>query len=127
MSTKQQYNTGVRCGNWFEDSKGAELAKFSMSQRPRMEVSENRTQYVNRFSQLEPSAPVPAGLDAIPGRLVFAHGPNIIDERLPPGEEGERTHTRTAMMMQRRGRCFTPHTRSSSEAGTALQLPTHPG
>lgn len=85
MSTKQQYNTGVRCGNWFEDLKGADLAKHSMAARPRMEVSETSTQYRNRFDQRSESAPALAGVDAIPGRLVFAHGPNIIDERLPPG------------------------------------------
>lgn len=85
MTSKQAYNTGVRIGNWFEDLKGADLAKYSMQQQVHTENSEHRARYQDRFSQRQESTPALAGVDAIPGRLVFAHGPNIIDGRLPPG------------------------------------------
>jgi hypothetical protein len=83
MATKNSYNTGVKVGNWVEDSAGSRLAKVAMLAHPKLETTETRSQYLNRYAELRPSKPAGIATDVLSGHLVMAHGPNIIDQTLP--------------------------------------------
>lgn len=83
--SKNSYATGVRIGNWAEDARGASLAQAAIHAHPVLGVSEATARFQDRSADFQPSRPPVSGVDAIPGRLVFAHGPNIArDTETPP-------------------------------------------
>ena len=86
LSSKNSYNTSVRCGNWYEDSWGQRHASNIVARHAsaKWETPSHARDYVYKVGDVKvASAPMP--IDAIDGHLVMAHGTNIIERHPESG------------------------------------------
>lgn len=83
---KNAFSTGVRCGNWVEDTFGQELAQ-QQSDRPGEYVSEAKAHFSRRNADVSRAeiAAVHPSRDGLPRHLLFGHG-ELHAEETDPGK-----------------------------------------
>lgn len=78
--SKDTYSSRTLCGNWFEDTKGATLAKeVDAAPAPKWGISETMSHFGGPARLGPPGGSAPISIDTLDGHLLTAHAPTAAD------------------------------------------------